>query len=67
MYPLINLMAHLATCIGQIVVYVYPNEKWSMSVRDFSNDSVGIFLLAVFISNPAFVESKFRRRVRALL
>ncbi|KAJ1895026.1 hypothetical protein LPJ66_004835 [Kickxella alabastrina] len=67
MYPLINLMAHLATCIGQIVVYVYPNEKWSMSVRDFSNDSVGIFLLAVFISNPAFVESKFRRRVRTLL
>ncbi|KAI9506905.1 hypothetical protein GGI25_000065 [Coemansia spiralis] len=61
MYPLINLLAHLATGIGQIVVYTYPDAKWSRSVRDYSNDSVGILLLIVFISNPAFVESKFRR------
>ncbi|KAJ2448488.1 hypothetical protein GGF42_005089 [Coemansia sp. RSA 2424] len=62
MYPLINLLAHLSTGVGQIVVYAYPDEKWSRSMRDFSNDSVGILLLIVFVSNPAFVESKRRRR-----
>ncbi|KAJ1731885.1 hypothetical protein LPJ61_002307 [Coemansia biformis] len=61
MYPIINLLAHLATGIGQISVYAYPDRKWSRLVRDFSNDSVGILLLVVFISNPAFVESQFRR------
>ncbi|KAJ2713909.1 hypothetical protein H4R19_002016 [Coemansia spiralis] len=61
MYPLINLMAHLATGIGQISVYAYPDREWSRLVRDFSNDSVGILLLVVFISNPAFVESQLRR------
>ncbi|KAJ2598449.1 hypothetical protein H4R99_004097 [Coemansia sp. RSA 1722] len=66
MYPLINLLAHLATGIGQIVVYAYPTATWARSVRDFSNDSVGILLLIVFISNPAFVESTFRRRLRPL-
>ncbi|KAJ1817973.1 hypothetical protein LPJ56_001943 [Coemansia sp. RSA 2599] len=66
MYPLINLLAHLATGVGQIVVYAYPTAKWARSVRDFSNDSVGILLLIVFISNPAFVEAKFRRRLRPL-
>ncbi|KAJ2125070.1 hypothetical protein IW147_001201 [Coemansia sp. RSA 720] len=64
MYPLINLLAHLATGIGQIAVYAYPDMKWSRSVRDFSNDSVGILLLIVFISNPAFVE--YLRRSRHL-
>ncbi|KAJ2749907.1 hypothetical protein GGI19_005403 [Coemansia pectinata] len=62
LYPLINLLAHLSTGVGQIVVYAYPNEKWSRSMRDFSNDSVGILLLVVFVSNPAFVQSKRRRR-----
>ncbi|KAI9474482.1 hypothetical protein BX667DRAFT_507715 [Coemansia mojavensis] len=64
MYPLINLLAHLATGIGQIVVYTYPDKAWSRSVRDFSNDSVGVLLLVVFISNPAFVESLRRSRHR---
>ncbi|KAJ2795599.1 hypothetical protein H4R20_005826 [Coemansia guatemalensis] len=64
MYPLINLLAHLATGVGQIAVYAYPDKKWSRSVRDFSNDSVGILLLIVFISNPAFVQTKFRRKRR---
>ncbi|KAJ2520328.1 hypothetical protein GGI11_002322 [Coemansia sp. RSA 2049] len=64
LYPLINLLAHLATAVGQIVVYAYPEREWSRSVRDYSNDSVGILLLIVFISNPAFVESKFRRKRR---
>ncbi|KAJ2025246.1 hypothetical protein IWW57_003446 [Coemansia sp. S610] len=62
LYPLINLLAHLTTGVGQIVVYAYPNEKWSRSLRDFSNDSVGILLLIVFVSNPAFVQTKRRRR-----
>ncbi|KAJ2050955.1 hypothetical protein GGI03_009327, partial [Coemansia sp. RSA 2337] len=62
LYPLINLLAHLSTGVGQIVVYAYPDEKWSRSMRDFSNDSVGILLLVVFVSNPAFVQSKRRRR-----
>ncbi|KAJ2783444.1 hypothetical protein H4R18_001709 [Coemansia javaensis] len=61
MYPIINLVAHLATGVGQISVYAYPNQKWSRSVRDFSNDCVGILLLIVFISNPAFVELQLRR------
>ncbi|KAJ2617037.1 hypothetical protein H4S08_000521 [Coemansia sp. RSA 1365] len=64
MYPLINLLAHLATGVGQIAVYAYPDKEWSRSVRDFSNDSVGILLLIVFISNPAFVQTKFRRKRR---
>ncbi|KAJ1767447.1 hypothetical protein IW140_004609 [Coemansia sp. RSA 1813] len=64
LYPLINLLAHLATGLGQIVVYAYPEAKWSRSVRDYSNDSVGILLLIVFISNPAFVQSKIRRKRR---
>ncbi|KAJ2400221.1 hypothetical protein GGI23_002179 [Coemansia sp. RSA 2559] len=64
LYPLINLLAHLATGLGQILVYAYPAEKWSRSVRDYSNDSVGILLLIVFISNPAFVQSKIRRKRR---
>ncbi|KAJ2803610.1 hypothetical protein H4R21_001971 [Coemansia helicoidea] len=60
MYPTINLLAHLATGIGQVVVYAYPNRNWSQLLRNFSNDSVGILLLVVFVSNPAFVESQLR-------
>ncbi|ORX74872.1 hypothetical protein DL89DRAFT_320291 [Linderina pennispora] len=49
-------------CIGQILVYAYPGQKWAMSTRDFSNDSVGVLLLIVFVANPAFVQSKLRRQ-----
>lgn len=62
LYPLLNLLAHLTTGIGQIVVYAYPSAAWSRYLRDYSNDTVGILLLIVFISNPAFVQTKFRRR-----
>ncbi|KAI8321009.1 hypothetical protein GQ54DRAFT_197480 [Martensiomyces pterosporus] len=65
MYPIINLLVHLGTGVGQIVVYAYPDEKWSKSMRDFSNDSVGILLLVVFVCNPAFVQSKLRQRPNA--
>ncbi|KAJ1941479.1 hypothetical protein EC988_006746, partial [Linderina pennispora] len=54
MYPIINLIAHVGTGIGQILVYAYPGQKWAMSTRDFSNDSVGVLLLIVFVANPAF-------------
>ncbi|KAJ1965670.1 hypothetical protein GGI12_000617 [Dipsacomyces acuminosporus] len=62
MYPLINLIIHLSTGVGQIVIYAYPEKKWSKAMRDFSNDSVGILLLVLFVCNPAFVQSKFRKR-----